>query len=566
VGFGIPEEKIRLVQSLNDVVDVVSQYVPLKRRGRDFRALCPFHSEKTPSFYVSPSKQIYKCFGCGAGGDVFSFVMAIERVQFPEAIRILARRAGVDLEQDGTAHGTAPSVKERLYHANSWALAIFRQALSGDEGALARDWLHSRGIDPASTAKFQLGYAPDSWSTLVDKVAGDAGRLSVLEQAGLAVRRDDGSGHYDRFRNRLIFPIFDIRGRPIAFGGRSLDGSEPKYLNSPETPVFTKGATLYGLNWAAAAARSTNRIAVVEGYTDVIMAHAAGLEWVVATLGTSLTGRHARTLRRYADVVSLVFDGDAAGLKAADRALAAFMDEDVETKVTLMPDGLDPAEYVVQRGAEAFASELERATDILDFKLRFVRGEYDVATTTGRARAVDDVLDLVRRCARNPVRQSDYLRRVAEDFGLAEQAVRKRLRSLRRFRSHAPADQGVEMSPSPDLKAEEEILEAALNEPRLRARLHECPKGIFRDESNAVIAEVLEELGEEADTPTVTAQLHALGRSEAAEKVAVMAAGVAKSSQSYEMQMKGALNFIEKEQLRRRRDQKRRECWAPFRT
>jgi len=558
VGFGIPEEKIRLVQSLNDIVDVVGEYMPLKRQGRDFRALCPFHNEKTPSFYVSPSKQIYKCFGCGAGGDVFSFVMATERVSFPEAIRLLAGRVGVEIEETASTGDGSPSIKERLYKVNSWALSLFRRALNQPEGAAAREWLASRSMDADSIHKFQLGYAPDSWTTLIDKLADDPQRLALLEKAGLAIPREGGPGRYDRFRNRLIFPIFDARGRAIAFGGRSLDGSDPKYLNSPETPVFVKGATLYGLNWAASAARSGGRIAVVEGYTDVIMAHAAGLEWVVATLGTSLTAEHARMLRRYGDEIFLVFDGDAAGMKAADRALPAFIDEDVEVHVALMPDGCDPADIVVQRGAEAFSAELERAQDILDFKMRYVGGVQDMTTTTGRTRAVDEVLGLLRQCTRNTVKQSDYLSRVAQEFGLQEDALRQRLHSFKRAEAHAPFKWSVEGS-SPGSKAEQEILEAAVNEPPLRARLAEAGASWFSDAANAAIAQAVVKLDEGADASAVVTELQGQGESEAARRAARMIMEKDKTSEGYEAQFEGAVSFLERERLRRRLDEARSE-------
>ncbi|MGB3195104.1 MAG: DNA primase, partial [Phycisphaerae bacterium] len=300
------------VARANDIVEVVSSYFPLKRAGKDHKALCPFHPEKTPSFTVSRSKQIFKCFGCGRGGSVFNFVMLRENVTFPEAVRILAERAGIALRQQagrGKPQGPGRDVRKAL----EWATLFFEGNLRHPTlGEPARNYLAARGFNKQSLEVFHLGFAPAGWDNLLKAAQGENVPVRLLELTGLVVPRDDGSGCYDRFRGRLMFPITDALSRPIGFGGRSLGDETPKYLNSPETALVRKTESLSGLPQARARIEQTRRAVVVEGYTDVVMANQVGVTNVVATLGTALTGEHVRVLRRYADEVVLVFDSDEA--------------------------------------------------------------------------------------------------------------------------------------------------------------------------------------------------------------------------------------------------------------
>ncbi|MEX0741411.1 MAG: DNA primase, partial [Phycisphaeraceae bacterium] len=328
----------------SDLVRLIGDHVSLRPRGKEFVGLCPFHEDKNPSMYVSPSKQIYKCFSCGAGGDAFSFMMGYHKMSFPEALEHLAERNNIKLPKRSA--GTSgegdegPSPRQRIQQANQLAQRFFKQTYTDASlGKIARDYVTSRGISDAMVEAFGIGCAPDAWDALAGQVQKQRWDAHAFEQAGLIANRKTGNGHYDRLRHRLIFPICDTLGRPIAFGGRTLpdsklgDKSDAKYLNSPETPLFNKSATLFGLHLAQQTIIAKRTAVIVEGYTDVVAAHQAGRANVVATLGTALTKEHARQLRRYCDRVVLVFDADEAGQKAADRALNVFFEENLDVHI-----------------------------------------------------------------------------------------------------------------------------------------------------------------------------------------------------------------------------------------
>jgi len=422
----------------NDIVEVVSGYFPLKRAGKDYAALCPFHAEKTPSFTVSPSKQIFKCFGCGRGGGVFNFVMAKENVTFPEAVRILAERAGIELpDRAGTREqaGARRQVRDVL----AWATQRFVAALMHPKGgAEARAYLERRGIVQATIDAFQVGYAPDSWDALLRAGQRDGIPPQMLETAGLVVRRDDGSGWHDRFRGRVMFPILDALGRPIAFGGRILGDGEPKYLNSPETALFHKGEALYGLPQAREAIEAERRAVVVEGYFDVVMPWQQGVRNVVATLGTALTDEHVRALRRFADEVVLVFDSDLAGQRAADRGIELFLSGDVRIMVTAVPEGKDPCDFCKERGGEAFKAHLAQAQDALKYKWDLVQASLGQATNpAAQRRALEAMLSSILKApalAQEGLRlQRDLvLGHMSKVLGISEETLRSEFRRLRR--------------------------------------------------------------------------------------------------------------------------------------
>ena len=490
------EEQIEEVRRANDIVDVIKEYVPLKRAGKDFKALCPFHNEKTPSFQVSPTKQIFKCFGCGKGGNVFSFVMATERLEFPEAVEYLARRAGIELEK-------RVEVRERnrrrdsLFEMNLWAAVVFHRGMRNtDDGRPGRDYLASRGLDESIQKTFRLGYAPDSWDFLLRLGSSKGYTAKDLAAAGLVLPKQGGKGHYDRFRNRVIFPIFDVRGRVVGFGGRALDDSTPKYLNSPETSVFSKSTCLYGLDAAKEGVLREKRVVVVEGYTDCLMAHQHGVDWVVATLGTALTAQHVRTLRRYADEVLLVFDGDDAGRSAAERSVELFLEEDVDVRVVLLPSGSDPCDVLVSEGREAFLKYLEASTDVFDLKMEMIGSRHDLSRVRGREAAIEDVLETLSTAA-SSLRQdmllgNAVLARLCREMGVTETSLRDRLRSLmRRKRS------GAMIAPTPPvtsrtLKAQQELLGAVLSDASLaKTFLDEVRIDDFVDETLRDVAEAV---------------------------------------------------------------------------
>jgi DNA primase len=343
------DAKRRLLQS-TDLVRLIGEQITLRPKGREFVALCPFHEDANPSMYVSPAKQIYKCFACGAGGDAFSFVMDYHKMTFPEAMKYLADREGIELPRASGAGGTGEAsggddLRQRMRQANDHAARFYRRQIDADAGVPAREHLRRRGITDEMVEAFGIGYAPDQWDALARAVARHKLDRQAFVATGLIAERHDGST-YDRLRHRLVFPIFDAIGRAIAFGGRrladsSLDDptSEAKYLNSPETPLFNKSATLFGLHQAKKPIIDSRTAIIVEGYTDVIAAHQAGIRNVVATLGTALTRQHASELKRYCDQVIVVFDADEAGQKAADRALEVFFTEPVDVKIATLPEG-----------------------------------------------------------------------------------------------------------------------------------------------------------------------------------------------------------------------------------
>jgi len=496
----IPDDKVDQVRSAADIVAVIRQYIPLKRAGRNFKALCPFHREKTPSFVVNPEKQTYHCFGCHVGGDVFSFVMKQEQMDFGEAIRLLADRCHVDLPSGGRggARGPGREEKTRVYEVNLWAASTFHGWLvQGQAGAAARRYLEGRGISPEMVRRFRLGLTVNRGDALL-RAATDKGLSeSLLVKAGLALRGDEGRSAYDRFRNRLMFPIRDAQGRVLGFGGRTLGSGEPKYLNSPETPLFQKSKCLYGLDLAREALRERRRVVVMEGYTDVIMAHQHGVQWAVAVLGTALTPHHVRLLRRYVDEALLVFDADTAGQNSADRSVDAFVSGELAARVVTLPEGMDPCDFLLHHGREAFEQCLERASDVLDFKMdrsRAVMAEQGLAGALHSARALDEILSTVGLMP-NPVARDAALRRVAAAAGVGMPALAARLDALRgRTRPREAEDK----MPAPQRDIERELLEVVLEQGDLAPRVRdEAVPGMLRDPRVSALLERCSALSDE---------------------------------------------------------------------
>ncbi|HMB94568.1 MAG TPA: DNA primase, partial [Tepidisphaeraceae bacterium] len=360
------DAKTSVLQAI-DIVELIGQTVKLKRRGAKFLGLCPFHSEKTPSFTVDPSKQFFHCFGCKTGGNVIDFVMKRDRLEFVEALQQLARQAGIDLPRFGVNKQNT-SERQTLLDAHSAACGLFEKLLSHPQhGAAAREYLSTRGFTEESIKKFQIGLAVDSWDVLLRSQAMKKFTPQQLATAGLVKPREGGDGFYDTFRHRIIFPIRDEQSRIIAFGGRIVPGSNDpaKYLNSPETPLFNKSRCMFGLDFAKQKIVETRTAAVVEGYTDVIMAHQFGATNVVSVLGTAMTEQHVTILRRFADRIVLLFDADTAGDLAVNRAVELFLTQPIEIAIASMPDGVDPDEFLLANGVEAFEKLLADAQDAL---------------------------------------------------------------------------------------------------------------------------------------------------------------------------------------------------------
>ncbi|CAI4030853.1 DNA primase [Nitrospira tepida] len=421
-----------------DIIDVVSGHMTLTRTGQNFKACCPFHDDRTPSFTVSPGKQLFHCFGCGASGDAIAFFMKVSGLTFPEAMRELGRRVGVQVPETSAAETDQDAQRRRRLEAvNQAAAAHFRHTLSEPAiGKPGRDYLESRGIDQVVADQFGLGYAAPDWERLVRSLMKDGFSEAEICEAGLAVPRNSGAraqgaGSYDQFRGRVIFPITDLRRRVVGFGGRVVGPGEPKYLNSRDTPLFKKGQTLYALDAAYEAAGRQQTLIIVEGYFDVIALHQAGIRTAVATLGTALTPEHVRTVRRYAKQVVLLFDPDAAGVRAALRTLNLFVDTGLAVNVVSLPDGHDPDTFVRAHGAEGFGRLLEQAPSLWDFALdqslrRAVSGRIEE-----KVRAADAVVEIIQKIS-HPVEKAERLRQAAERLGINEQRLAERYLSVER--------------------------------------------------------------------------------------------------------------------------------------
>lgn len=519
-----------LVLQAVDIVQLVGQSVALKRRGKDYVGLCPFHSEKTPSFHVSPGKQYFRCYGCKASGNAIDFVIQRDRVTFMEALRALGEQAGVEMPKFGVSKEKMGE-RQVLLEAHSAAGGFFEKLLTGDGvGAAARAYLHERGISGESIKRFQIGVAADAWDALLRSPVVRKYPPQLLVTAGLLKQRTNGDGFYDTFRNRLMFPIRDENGRVIAFGGRKMPGSEDpaKYLNSPETPLFSKSRCLFGLDLARQRIVETRTVVTVEGYTDVVMAHQFGVSNVVSTLGTAMTEQHVAIMRRFADKIVLLFDPDTAGDTAVNRAVELFLTQPIEIAIASMPEGVDPDEYLIAHGAEAFEKVLSNASDALTFKWRLLDRQFAASTNlTGRQKAVEEYLGtLAAARGSGPVdaiRWGQALSRVSRLTDVPVEELSKRFRTTKpanRMIRSAPATPGNEETKAAARgpvtardRAERWILGILLSEPQrwndvqqdvsprdfseeTRRKLAEVYWSHQRDEGEPVFAEFLSYLTE----------------------------------------------------------------------
>jgi len=434
----IAEEKIQEIRDRTDIVEVVSGYLPLKRSGVNHQGLCPFHQEKSPSFNVNASRQIFHCFGCGVGGNVFSFLMRMEGLSFPDAVRRLAEKVGIEVEEEDVspAEVRRRETRERLARINAIAGTFYHQLLLEDQaGAAARRYLRQRGYEGETVREFQLGFAPDGWETLANYLAEKNFSAEDVRKTGLVRPGKQDRGDYDLFRNRLLFPIHDLQGQMVAFGGRVLDDSLPKYINSPETDVYHKGKILYGLYQARDAMRHSGDALVVEGYFDVLALHRAGFTNAVATCGTALTPDHAILLKRYADKVLLIFDEDAAGRQATFRAMDALLPSGLAVSVVAMPAGEDPDSLLKDQGADGFRACLAAARPVLEV---FLEDQLQVndASVEGRARAAEQVLERIRRLP-GDLERNLYLKQLAARTGLDLELLQTRVRGSAAARAPA---------------------------------------------------------------------------------------------------------------------------------
>ncbi len=432
--MAISEETIRQVRESTDIVEVISEYVSLRKRGAsNFFGLCPFHEEKTPSFSVSSDRQIYRCFGCGKGGNVFTFLMEMERISFIDAVRRLAEQAGIRLENDKQP---TVSINEDLYRANELANDYFRYYLSkveNEETHFARNYLCERGIDEEIEVRFELGLSPNLWDGLIISASKRGVKPEVLERAGLVIRRE-GGGWYDRFRGRLMFPIRNAGRKVIGFGARILyktsdDENAPKYVNSPETPIYQKGYTLYGIPQARDAMRQESCAILVEGYTDLIALHRVGLKHSVATLGTALTSHQAALIKRFANRVIILYDADQAGRDAAFRGADIMVGTGLETFVALLPPGEDPDTLANKGGRDALEKVLDSAQALVDFKIDHFRKLGRLATPQGKTEATRALIETLRRIS-DPITRQYMMHEAAEKLGVDERVLGLELHRL----------------------------------------------------------------------------------------------------------------------------------------
>ena len=417
--MAFPENFITELTERSDIVDVVSSYVRLGRKsGSNMFGLCPFHSEKTPSFSVSPDKQIYHCFGCGKGGGVINFVMEIENLSFPEAVEFLAKRAGMTMPEE--SNDAESRKRARMLALNKDAARFFHAQLMAEGGKVARDYVSRRRIGPAMVKNFGLGFAPDSWDSLKNAMTAKGYTDFEMYDAGLLKRSQKSSGFYDAFRNRLMFPVIDVRGNVIGFSGRILGDGEPKYLNSPETLVFNKSRNLFALNLAKKS--KSGYIILSEGNIDVVALHQAGFDSAVASLGTSLTGEQARLISRYTNQVIIAYDSDGAGLKASQRAIGILEKLDIKVKVLRMDGAKDPDEFIKLKGADAFRNLLEASENQVDYRLRAVTDRFDLSVDEQKVEFLKEASELVAHL-HGQVERQVYAMRVASMANVAPEIV-----------------------------------------------------------------------------------------------------------------------------------------------
>ena len=564
----IPEETLERIRAATDIVDLVSGHVQLTRKGRNFLGLCPFHTEKTPSFNVNPELQIYRCFGCGAGGNIFKFVQEMDRVSFPEAVSFLARRCGVEIPEGRMARRDG-QVIDKIYRANEWTARYYHYLLRQKEGRRALGYLHDRGLSDEVINRFYLGYAPAGGTSLLERAGRRGHTPELLEKAGLALPSRSGRGHYDRFRDRVMFPIANLSRRYIGFGARALKpGDEPKYLNSPETAVYHKGSVLYGLNWTRREIDDRDCAIVVEGYMDLLALVQAGIGHVVASSGTALGEQQCHTicrfLVRYARRVVLVFDGDAAGSAAAMRGLEVLIGAGLDAQVVPLPGDDDPDSYVRREGAGRFAQLVDEAQSAIDFYIGRLAAEIDLSTMAGKTRAIERVVPLIANCNKE-VARNFMLRQVAQRLGVDERALRgdldKTLSSrTRRTRTSTETVPETPSYPEPP-RPERDFIGLLLQHPKLisRSKAELAPEH-FTDERVRELAGLLFSRGadDSLDLPTLMSSVENPGLADLITSCAL----IGFDEEQVERQWRDYVRVFRRNSLTRRIEESKRELEA----
>lgn len=432
--YNFNDDTIREIRESNDIVDVISQYITLKRTGSNYIGLCPFHNEKTPSFSVSPSRQMYHCFGCGEGGDVISFIMKHMNLDFIEALKLLADRVNIMLEEkEANVDLKKEREKDINFNINKEAARYFYDNLLNENVALK--YLYSRGINEKTIKTYGLGFSKNCWDGILLFLMKKGYTEEQIEKAGLIIKHSDGNRYYDRFRGRVMFPIIDTRGRIIGFGGRTTIGDiQPKYLNSPDTPVFSKGNNLYGLNTAKKYSR--NKIILVEGYMDVISLYQYGINYSVASLGTALTPNQSKLLKRYSNDIYICYDSDNAGLNAANRALDVMKEEKITAKVIMLPSGMDPDDFIKKNGSKSFDDLLSKAYNYLNFKILFHKKKYNLNTLEGKINFTKEISNMLKEIE-SPIELDAYMSKISLETNISIEAIREEIREKQRGQTNS---------------------------------------------------------------------------------------------------------------------------------
>jgi DNA primase len=486
-------EIIEQVRGASSIVEIASQYTTLKRRGRKWVGLCPFHTEKTPSFTVDEDKQLYHCFGCGVGGDVFSLVMEKENLTFPEALRSLAERYKIQLPAHQRVRPEVLKLEEKLFKGNETALAYFRKNLVGtSEGKKALDYLRKRGLSDETIQTLKIGYALNAWTALIDFFKAKDVPLSLLEKGGLALPGARSGEYRDRFRGRVIFPIFSLTGRVVAFGGRTVFDAEPKYLNSPETPLYSKGKLLYGLNITKDAIRREGTAILVEGYTDFSSLYQAGITNVVASLGTALTPWQVGQALRFAPRLVVNYDGDNAGRAAAARAVPLGFEKGLNVEVLVLPDGLDPDAYLRKHGPEKYLAAMKKTVPGLDFLIDSLSAGVRMSVPEEKGKIARSVIREIEKVP-DPVARSEYLRRASAKLGISEELFRNIVAA--RAPAKGPEEVGL------FCPAEKRLFQILMGDPALAPDIFaECGEEIFEGlPSEPVFRHILERFKNDED-------------------------------------------------------------------
>lgn len=528
----LDNDRVKMIKEANDIVDVVGSYISLRPMGQTFKGVCPFHDDHRPSFDVDPKRARYRCWSCGKYGDVISFVQEYEKVEFAEALEILARRAGIDLEN--SKNFLQNRARGAMLDAVRWASDQYHQCLLDSSlAADARSYLSSRGLEDEIIRQFGLGFAPGRGDWLLARAQNDGLDLGMLEQVGLLGRRTDKPGLYDRFRDRVMFPIRNVLGNPVGFGGRIMPDSPmadraPKYYNSSDSVLFSKSEQLYGIDQARNAIAKAGYLAVMEGYTDVMMAHQMGISHVVATMGTAINSRHLRHLRRWTQKVVLVFDSDAGGEQGVDRALELFASNDMDLAIATLPEGLDPCDLLLRDGPEPLQKALDNAVDALEFKLGKVLEQQNApgASVEDGRKALDSLLTILARipvedCPSAALKVQLMLGRISKKLGVREQVLGRRLWELKPNldpRQEEPAsEESRQARPAPE---EKEMMELLLACPDLVARAkNEVPLDQWNHPGLKQVAEVLYALVDEGTKPEVDAVRIRMGDSPIASRL-----------------------------------------------